>query len=96
MALKTNKEESKKGFSIEVTRAKALESGAVGFDVTINGIKIYNCYARTVKSKSSGEDVTVIDFPSYKGKDGKYYNLVWAPLTLESKEEIEKQINNLL
>ena len=98
MALKKadEKKEAAQGFNIEVTRAKRLESGSIGFDMTVNGIKIYGCFAKTVKSKKTGEDVDLVSFPQYKGTNGNYYDYVWFPMTLKDKDNIIDQINSLL
>ena len=100
MALKKKEQKEqateKVNYEIIVTRAKQLESGSVGFDMTVNGIKIYGCFAKTVKSKKTGEDVDLVSFPQYKGTNGNYYDYVWFPMTFEQKEDIIKQINSLL
>ena len=101
MALKkSNESKTEAGAKVEyictVLRAKQFESGSVGFDMDVNGVKIYNCFARTVKSKKTGEDVDVIDFPQYKAKNGEYYSYAWFPMSLEVKNDIIEQVNALL
>ena len=81
---------------VEVLRAKELESGAVSFDMKVNGVTIYRCIAKSIKSKKSGEDVDVIDLPQYKGSDGKYYNYAWFPISFELRDKIIEKINSLL
>ena len=83
-------------YKVQVTRATQFESGAVGFDMTVNGVKIYNCTAKTVKSKKTGEDVDLINFPEYKSKNGEYYSYAWFPISLDLKESIINQINGIL
>lgn len=84
-------------YKVTIIRATQFESGSVGFDMEVNGVIIYNCTAKTVKSRMSGEEVDLIYFPSYKGKDGdKYYNYVWFNITFELKQEIIEKINAML
>ena len=101
MALKKKKEQKeqateKVNFDIKVLRAKQLDSGSVSFDMDVNGIAIYGCFAKTEKSNTTGEDVDVVNLPQYKGSNGKYYNHVWFPFSLDDKENIINQINSLL
>lgn len=98
MALKKNEgnKEVKATYEVTVLRAKQFENGSVGFDMEVNGVKIYNCFARTVKSKKSGEDVDIIDFPQYKAKNGEYYSYAFFPISFELKTDIINQINSLL
>lgn len=83
-------------YEVTVLRATQLESGAVGFDMEVNGVKIYNCFAKTMQNKKSGEYFTAIDFPQYKGKNGNYYSYAWFPISFSVIEKIEEQINSLL
>lgn len=76
--------------SMEVTRAMAFDNGGVVFDVTINGVSIYNC--RVVEG-SKGD---FISFPSHKGKDGKYYSYAYIKLTDEDTKEIISQVEKVL
>ena len=76
--------------TMEVTRAMAFENGGVVFDVTINGVSIYNC--RVVEG-SKGD---FISFPSHKGKDGKYYSYAYIKLTDEDTKEIISQVEKVL
>ena len=100
MALKKKEQKEqateKVNFDVKVLRAKQLDSGSVSFDMTVNGITIYGCFAKTVKSSTTGEDVDVVNLPQYKGTNGNYYDYVWFPMTFEQKEDIIKQINSLL
>ena len=98
MALgKTKKVEGQQqDYKVSILRATQFESGSVGFDMEVNGIRIYNCIAKTVKSKKTGEEVDLIDFPSYKGKNGDYYNYVWFNISFELRDEIIKKINDRL
>ena len=68
--------------SIEVVRAKAFDNGGVVFDMTINGVSIYNC--RVVEGKNGD----FISFPARKGSDGNYYSHVYIKLTDEDTQKI--------
>ena len=76
--------------SFEVSRVNQYKD-TVFFDLTINGIKIYGC---TVVEGKKGD---FISFPSKKGKDDKWYSIVYARLSSSDQEkilaEIEKQLN---
>ena len=99
MALGNSKkvEGQQQDYRVTILRATQFESGSVGFDMEVNGVRIYNCTAKTVKSKKSGEDVDLIDFPYYKGKNGdKYYNYAWFNISFELKQEIIEKINAML
>ena len=76
--------------SFEVSRVNQYKD-TVFFDLTINGIKIYGC---TVVEGKKGD---FISFPSKKGKDDKWYSIVYARLSDSDQNiilaEIEKQLN---
>ena len=76
--------------SFEVSRVNQYKD-TVFFDLTINGIKIYGC---TVVEGKKGD---FISFPSKKGKDDKWYSIVYARLSNSDQDiilsEIEKQLN---
>lgn len=76
--------------SFNVSRVNQYKD-TVFFDLTINGIKIYGC---TVVEGKKGD---FISFPSKKGKDDKWYSIVYARLSSSDQEkilaEIEKQLN---
>ncbi len=55
----------------EVKNAKCFDWGTV-FTLVINGVEIHNCKVGERKDGNS-----FISLPSYKGKDGKYYNYVY-------------------
>lgn len=73
----------------EVTNVRELEFGVL-FDLTINGVKIYSC--KIVEGKHGD----FISFPSYKGKNGKYYTHCYFDLTAEETAEIIKEVDKNL
>ena len=92
-----SKAKSKKGEelnidSFSVNRVHQFDNGGVAFDMTVNGISIYGC--RVVETK----DGDFIGLPQRKGKDGKYYSIVWARFseadTKDILSEVEKQLNS--
>ena len=95
---KKKAEEKKAQYKVEVTRAKDLtkEDGktCIAFDMTVNDIKIYGCTYR--EGTKDGKDWNLVDFPSIKGKDDKYYHRVWFPVSKELCDEISKQIESKL
>ena len=104
MAVKTKKSEEKEKevFKVEVTKATECSNGSIMLNMTVNGVKIYGAFYRTVeakKGKHAGEEIGLIDFPKRKGKkDGEdaYFDTVSFFIDDETMAEIEKQIESLL
>lgn len=57
--------------SFEIRNAKQFDWGTT-FTLVLNGVEIHNCKVGERKDGNS-----FISFPSYKGKDGKYYSYVY-------------------
>ena len=74
---------------LKVLRAKEYKE-TVFCDLEINGVKIYGC--RYVEGKNGD----FISFPSYKGKDGKYYSHCYIDLDEAMVSLIDEQIDKLL
>lgn len=74
---------------LKVLRAKEFKD-TVFCDLEINGVKIYGC--RYVEGKNGD----FISFPSYKGKDGKYYSHCYVDLDEAMVNLIDEQIDKLL
>lgn len=74
-----------------VDRVKMDSKDRVRFTLTVNGVTVYGC------NVVEGKNGDFISFPSYKGKDGKYYNHVYIPLTDKEQEgillDVEKELN---
>ena len=86
-------EDAKVTLNIVVKRAKDLEK-VIMFDAEINGIMIYGMSYRT--GTKDGRDWTLVDFPSRKENDGKYYHYCYVKLDTADVENIEKQIEALI
>ena len=71
---------------ITVTRMRKMDTGNVKayFDATINGVEIKGL--KLVTSKEDGS--MFLSFPSEKGKDEKYYNIVFIS-DMILKQEVE-------
>lgn len=89
------KEEAKKieyvevnSFSVE--KPRQLKSGAVAFDLTLNGIKIYGVMV------VEGKKGDFLSFPQRAGNDGKYYSIVWCPLTQQDQDNIISEVERAL
>ena len=93
---KTEEAQALKIDTLEVTRATEFQSGAVGFDCVVNGIKIYGMTYRMVQDKKTGADVPFIAFPARKGSDDKYYNIVWFKIGDEDIPKFEDLIDKAL
>lgn len=88
---KSNKaDETSKVFEVEVTRAHAQDEKHIFFDACVNGVMIYGM-TYIEYSNQNGEG-SLIGFPSQKGKDDKWYNRAFFPISAELKENIIKQL----
>jgi DNA-binding cell septation regulator SpoVG len=74
---------------ITVRNMRKIEAGNVKafFDVTINGVEVKGL--KLVVSQKDGN--LFLSFPSEKGKDGKYYNIVYIS-DMNLKNEVEKYL----
>lgn len=71
----------------EVLRAVCVgKNGTVFADIEINGIRIYG--VRVVEGKNGD----FLSFPQSKGKDGKYYSIVWCKLSDKDTADIVSAI----
>ena len=93
--MKKSTEKKTPDIKVKVNRAIEFESGDVGFDADVNGITVYNMVYHEGKTKK-GYEYSVVNFPQRKGKDDKYYNLVWFPVSDELKADIVKQLEGLI
>ena len=82
-------------YDYKVTRASQFDDSCAGFDLQVNGITIYGMIYREY-TNSKGQDGFLIDFPSRKGKDGKYYHYCFFPITLEMKNDIKNQVIHII
>lgn len=79
---------------IKVDRAKEFEK-SISFDITLFGcIKVYRCTYRTYEK--NGEEKGIISFPSKKGKDDEYYDLVYFYVSDKTLAAVEKEIEALI
>lgn len=97
------KKEAKQEYVVKVDAARTTKNDSiVMIDLDINGVKIKSCMLKEVECKQDGKthkagDICyVVNFPSEKGKNGKWYNTVWCPLSNENIEDIIKQVQSLL
>jgi hypothetical protein len=86
----TKNETPETTYDIEVTRAKQIKE-SYAFDMKVNGVMIYGCWLMESKDGNN-----FVSFPSYKGKDGKYYSHVYFKIDEKVQAEIEKQIESKL
>lgn len=90
----STKKETANNYDVKVTRAKEVQEGSVAFDMVVNGVTIYGCWYR--EGEKDGEEYQIINFPSQKGKDGKYYNIAWFKIEDELKTDIIAQLQKLV
>lgn len=97
------KKEAKKEYVVKVDAARTTKNDSIVMvDLDINGVKIKSCMLKEVECKKDGKthkagDICyVVNFPSEKGKNDKYYNIVWCPLSNDNIDDIVKQVQSLL
>lgn len=90
----STKKETANNYDVKVTRAKEFDNGSVAFDMVVNGVTIYGCWYR--EGEKDGKEYEIINFPSQKGKDGKYYNIAWFKIEDELKADIIAQLQKLV
>ena len=90
----STKKETANNYDVKVTRAKEFDNGSVAFDMVVNGVTIYGCWYR--EGEKDGEEYQIVNFPSQKGKDGKYYNIAWFKIDDELKADIIAQLQKLV
>lgn len=85
----SNQKSILKDYSVD--HVKMDSKDRVRFALTVNGVTVYGC------NVVEGKKGDFISFPSYKGKDGKYYYHVYIPLTDKEQEgillDVEKELN---
>lgn len=82
----TKKELVKHSFSVE--RVHVFEDGSVTFNMVIDGyVRVYG-----LRIYDGRDGKPFISFPSRKGKDDKYWNHVYCPLSPEDVESIARQV----
>jgi DNA-binding cell septation regulator SpoVG len=75
--------------SHEVSNVRVIEGkngDVVFFTLKVNGLTIYNCRVAT------GKNGDFISLPQYKGKNGTYYNVVYAAISDEDSKKILDEI----
>lgn len=84
-----NQESILKNYSVD--HVKMDSNDRVRFALTVNGVTVYGC------NVVEGKNGDFISFPSYKGKDEKYYKHAYIPLTDKEQEsillDVEKELN---
>ena len=93
---KSNKKEAQDHgdiFKVENVRYMEGKNGKNGFaffTLIYHDMKIYSCKVLT------GEHGDFVAFPSSKGKDGNYYNIVWMELSEDDTKNIIKMVEDAL
>lgn len=78
--------------SFELRRATEGKGGVVYFDAVINGLYVYGMKVVPLKDQSGD----FIAWPSHKGADDKYYNVVFAKFDPETEKSILKAVQEKL
>lgn len=82
----SRKEAVKHVFTVD--RVHVFEDGSVTFNMIVdNYVRVYG-----LRIYDGKDGKPFISFPSRKGKDDKYWNHVYCPLSAEDVEEIAKQV----
>ena len=95
--------EGKLTYDVKVMAARTTKNDSIVMvDLDINGVKVKSCMLKEIECKEDGKvhkkgDICyVVNFPSEKGKDGKWYNMVWCPLSNDNIDDIVKQVQYIL
>lgn len=80
--------------TIKVSKAVECKNGAILVDLDINGVDVNGAFYK--EGVKDGKEWSLIQFPQYKGTNGKYYNYCWCPLSKGDLANIERQIKELL
>lgn len=81
-----NREQVKHSFTVD--RVHVFEDGSVTFNMIVdNFVRVYG-----LRIFDGRDGKPFISFPSRKGKDDKYWNHVYCPLSPEDVENIAKQV----
>ncbi|MBO7735139.1 MAG: hypothetical protein J6S67_21425 [Methanobrevibacter sp.] len=90
-------------FDITVTAARATKNDSIVMvDLKVNGVSIKSCMLKEVTVKEDGQkykkgDICyILNFPSEKANNGKYYNVCWFPVSNENIDTIINQVQSLL
>lgn len=97
------KKEEKRSYQVKVDAARRTKNDSiVMIDLDINGVKVKSCMLKEIVCQKDGDkhkkgDICyVVNFPSEKALNGKYYNTVWCPLSNDNIEDIIKQVQSLI
>lgn len=99
MSITKNKEQI--NYQVKVTNARPIEGkdGRYSFNANVNGVNIDGFILQEYVNKD-GNEGTMVCMPQRKGKDkdGKdaYYNIVWFPISKELKEDIIRQVGDII
>lgn len=81
--------------SWSIDRAIEFKNGNVGFDMTVNGIKLYGLVYMEGKKKD-GSEYSFISFPSRKDEQENYWNHFWMPISKEWQDEIVAKLEEMV
>lgn len=97
------KKEEKRSYQVRVDAARKTKNDSiVMIDLDINGVKVKSCMLKEVVCQKDGDthkkgDICyVVNFPSEKGKNDKWYNTVWCPLSKDNIDDIVRQVQSIL
>lgn len=97
------KKEEKRSYTVKVDAARTTKNDSIVMvDLDINGVKVKSCMLKEIVCQKDGDkhkkgDICyVVNFPSEKGKNDKWYNTVWCPLSNENIDDIVKQVKSIL
>lgn len=77
-------------YTYTINHVREVTDTMVSFNLIINGITIYGM--KLIKYTKDGQENMMIAFPSQKGKNDKYYNHVWFPMSNEVRDDIIKKV----
>lgn len=75
--------------SIPEKNVRKISNGTIFFTLGINGVTIYNCKI------VDGKNGKFISFPQTKGKDDKYYSIVYVALADSDQKKIVDKVEKI-
>lgn len=90
-------------YTVTVEAARATKNDSIVMvDLDVNGVKIKSAMVKEIICKEDGEvhkkgdKCYVLNFPSYKTDNGKYFNHCWFPTSNDIMQSVVDQVNSLL
>ena len=95
--------EEKTNYDVKVIAARQTKNESIVMvDLNVNGVKIYSCilkevvFTKDTEAHKKGDVCTLLNLPQEKGRDGKWYERVWFPISNAMIDSVRKQVEAIL